>query len=216
MCPAIAAGHLDYSKSSITPIGQQVLNILRDHGADSRSLLGRLGFDHFTRSAFAVQKIELPIFPDALRGKYQSYTQADLGALRSTGAPPARLKIELTESVVADNIDEVTGKMRQLKAHGVAFALDDFGTGYSSLVYLKHLPLDQLKIDRSFVRDVLTDPSDATIARIVVTLARELSLSVIAEGVETAAERDFLSDSGIFLMQGYLLERPVFKPLASL
>ena len=129
--------------------------------------------------------------------------------LADTGAPPQRLKLELTESVLADNIDEITGMMRRLKAHGLGFALDDFGTGYSSLSYLKHLPLEQLKIDRSFVRDVLTDPNDATIARIIITLARELGLSVMAEGVETEAQRGFLAEHGCFSYQGYLFGRPV-------
>jgi diguanylate cyclase (GGDEF)-like protein/PAS domain S-box-containing protein len=132
-----------------------------------------------------------------------------LAVLSATQARPQALKLELTESVLADNIEDITRQMQQLKAHGVAFSLDDFGTGYSSLGYLKHLPLDQLKIDASFVRDVLTDPSDATIARIIITLARELQLSVIAEGVETQAQRDFLVHNGCAEFQGYLFARPM-------
>jgi diguanylate cyclase (GGDEF)-like protein/PAS domain S-box-containing protein len=132
-----------------------------------------------------------------------------LGVLTRTGADPRRLKLELTESALAQNIDDIIDKMRQLKAHGVVFSLDDFGTGYSSLSYLKRLPLHQLKIDGSFVRDVITDPSDAMLARTIVTLAREFGLEVIAEGVETEEQRRFLQNHGCDDYQGYLFGRPV-------
>lgn len=132
-----------------------------------------------------------------------------LAALSQTGANPNRLKLELTESLLVDNVQGVIEKMYALKAKGVGFSLDDFGTGYSSLSYLKRLPLDQLKIDQSFVRDVLIDPNDAAIARTVVTLAQSLGLGVIAEGVETAEQRDFLASAGCHAYQGYFFSRPL-------
>ncbi len=132
-----------------------------------------------------------------------------LALVQQTGITPARLKLELTESLLLDNAEDIIAKMLALKAHGVSFSLDDFGTGYSSLSYLKRLPLDQLKIDRSFVRDVLIDPNDAAIARTVVALGQSLGLSVIAEGVETEAQRDFLAANGCLAYQGYLFGRPL-------
>lgn len=132
-----------------------------------------------------------------------------LGVLEKTGANPQQLKLELTESLLVENVEDIIEKMSALKNRGVGFALDDFGTGYSSLSYLKRLPLDQLKIDQSFVRDVLTDSNDASIAQTIVTLANSLGLGVIAEGVETEAQRDFLASSGCYAYQGYYFSRPL-------
>ena len=132
-----------------------------------------------------------------------------LQVIGRTGADPRRIKLELTESLLVANIENTIDTMHALKEKGIGFALDDFGTGYSSLAYLKRLPLDQLKIDQSFVRDVLTDPNDAAIARTILGLGHTLGLDVIAEGVETADQRDFLAMHGCRAFQGYLFGRPV-------
>jgi diguanylate cyclase (GGDEF)-like protein/PAS domain S-box-containing protein len=132
-----------------------------------------------------------------------------LDVLARTGANPNRLKLELTESMLVSNVDEVAAKMFALKARGVGFSLDDFGTGYSSLSYLKRLPLDQLKIDQGFVRDILVDPNDAAIAKMVLALAKSMGLAVIAEGVETQAQREYLYRIGCRAYQGYLYGHPM-------
>ncbi|PTT36396.1 bifunctional diguanylate cyclase/phosphodiesterase [Acidovorax sp. HMWF018] len=132
-----------------------------------------------------------------------------LAALAGAGADGNQLKLEMTEGLLLQDVEDTIDKMGQLKGYGVGFSLDDFGTGYSSLSYLKRLPLDQLKIDQSFVRDVLTDPNDAAIARTVVALGTSLGLRVIAEGVETEAQREFLERHHCHAWQGYLLSPPV-------
>ena len=132
-----------------------------------------------------------------------------LDVIAQTGANPQRLKLELTESLLVRDIEDVIEKMTALRAAGVSFALDDFGTGYSSLSYLKRLPLDQLKIDQGFVRDILTDSNDAAIAKMIVSLAEAMGLTVIAEGVETEAQRGFLARQGCRAYQGYLFSHPL-------
>ena len=135
-----------------------------------------------------------------------------LAVLDKSGADPRKLKLELTESLLVSNVEDIIAKMGALKAKGVGFSLDDFGTGYSSLSYLKRLPLDQLKIDQGFVRDILIDSNDAAIAKTVVALADNLGLAVIAEGVEVEAQREFLALHGCHAYQGFLFSRPL--PLA--
>ncbi|MDO9236133.1 MAG: PAS domain S-box protein [Aquabacterium sp.] len=134
-----------------------------------------------------------------------------LSELELSGANPALLKLELTESLLAQDLDGIVRKMNTLKAKGVTFSLDDFGTGYSSLAYLKRLPLDQLKIDQGFVRDILLDASDAAIVRTVIALGDTLGINVIAEGVETQAQREFLESNGCYSYQGYFFSRPLKK-----
>ena len=130
-------------------------------------------------------------------------------ALELSGADPTRLTLELTESVLLDDVDYTVEIMKALKSLGVRFSMDDFGTGYSSLASLRRLPLDQLKIDRSFVADVDTDPNDAVIVQTIIGMAKNLRLDVLAEGVETEEQLEFLSQHGCFAFQGYLFSPPV-------
>jgi EAL domain-containing protein (putative c-di-GMP-specific phosphodiesterase class I) len=153
--------------------------------------------------------LTLSVNVSAHQFRQSDFASQVLAVLATTGADPQRLKLELTESLLVHDIEEVIEKMFILRAKGVGFSLDDFGTGYSSLSYLKRLPLDQLKIDRSFVRDILVNPSDAAIARTIVTLAESLGLNAVAEGVETKAQQDFLASAGCHAYQGYLFSRPL-------
>jgi EAL domain-containing protein (putative c-di-GMP-specific phosphodiesterase class I) len=144
----------------------------------------------------------------------KQFSQSDfvnqvLSVLKQTAANPRRLKLELTESMVVDNVENIIAKMNALKVIGVKFSLDDFGTGFSSLSYLKRLPLDQLKIDQSFVRDALIDSKDAAIIRTIIALGQSLGMDVIAEGVETEAQRHFLAALGCNHYQGYLFSKPL-------
>ncbi|MEJ2529117.1 MAG: EAL domain-containing protein, partial [Gammaproteobacteria bacterium] len=132
-------------------------------------------------------------------------------ALEESGAPATRLKMELTESLLLDDIEGAIKKMRAIKQLGVGFALDDFGTGYSSMSYLTRLPLDQLKIDQSFVHNMLDNQNDAVIAQTIITMAKSLNLSVIAEGVETEGQRQFLEQHGCSTYQGYLFSQPFIQ-----
>ncbi|WP_404364225.1 EAL domain-containing protein [Marinobacter sp.] len=131
------------------------------------------------------------------------------GALTRSGANPARLKLEVTESILAADIEGMTLKMQRLRDMGVRFSLDDFGTGYSSLSYLKRLPLDELKIDQSFVRDLLESDNSEAIARMITALGTAMNLSVIAEGVEEAGQKAMLEAMGCERFQGYFFGRPV-------
>ncbi len=156
-----------------------------------------------------MSQLAISVNVSAHQFRQKEFVEQVLAVIARTGANPRRLKIELTESLLVDDVEAVIAKMTELKANGVGFSLDDFGTGYSSLSYLKRLPLDQLKIDQSFVRDILVDPNDAAIAKMVIVLAESLGLTVIAEGVETQAQRDFLAGQGCHAYQGYLFSRPI-------
>ncbi len=130
-------------------------------------------------------------------------------SLLVSGADPARLNLELTEGVVLDHVELVINRMEQLSELGVGFSLDDFGKGYSSLSYLKRLPLDQIKIDQSFVNDVPWDSNDSAIVRAILAMSQSLGLQVIAEGVETVEQRDFLEQNGCHAYQGFLFSKPL-------
>jgi diguanylate cyclase (GGDEF)-like protein len=130
-------------------------------------------------------------------------------ALETSGAWAARLKLELTEGMLINDVEDVIKKMETIKKFGVSFSLDDFGTGYSSLSYLKRLPMDQVKIDQGFVKQVLVDSNDAAIAKMVIMLSENLGLNVIAEGVETEEHRQWLQSQGCDYYQGYLFSKPL-------
>jgi diguanylate cyclase (GGDEF)-like protein/PAS domain S-box-containing protein len=179
----------------ILPLGQRVLHLACEQ-------LARWNREPGTQAWTVAVNVSAQEF------RHTEFVPQVLQALYTTGADPGRLKLELTESLLLTDVEESIVKMQVLRNLGVGFSLDDFGTGYSSLAYLKRLPLDQLKIDQSFVRDVLTDPNDAAIACTIVALAHSLGLDVVAEGVETEGQHDFLLRNGCQQFQGYLFGRP--------
>ncbi|RYF48222.1 MAG: EAL domain-containing protein [Cytophagaceae bacterium] len=138
-----------------------------------------------------------------------NFVERVVDIVQLAGAKPSMLKLELTESMFVANIDDIVEKMISLKQQGISLSLDDFGTGFSSLAYLRRLPLDQLKIDQSFIKNMLSSAEDASIAKTVIALGNDLKLEVIAEGVETHQHRKKLDDMGCQLFQGYLFSKPV-------
>ncbi len=158
--------------------------------------------------------LQVSVNVSARQFRQRDFVARVVEVLRETGARPHLLKLELTESLVLDNVDDTIAKIGMLKTKGVRFSVDDFGTGYSSLAYLTRLPLDQLKIDQSFVRNLGVRHTDDVIVQTILGMARNLELDVIAEGVETEAQKDFLARHGCVYFQGYLLGRPT--PVADL
>ena len=146
----------------------------------------------------SAKQFHLPIFVEEV-----------LALVEYFGIDPAKLKLEITESMLLDNVDKTIVKMNELKSYGINFSIDDFGTGYSSLQYLKRLPLDQVKIDQSFVRDIATSRNDKVIVKTIIAMAQSMSMEVIAEGVETEEQRLILMEDGCTSFQGYLFGRPV-------
>lgn len=155
------------------------------------------------------QALVLAVNVSAVQFHQPDFVELVQAAITDSGIDPSRLKLELTESLVLDNVEDAISKMKQLKLSGVSFAMDDFGTGHSSLSYLKRLPLDQLKIDQSFVRDIASDPTDAIIVRTIINMGQTLGMAVIAEGVETEQQLELLREYGCQAFQGYLFGRPV-------
>ena len=144
-----------------------------------------------------------------LEFQHADFERQMLSLIGKTGVNPNLLKLELTETMLVHDVEATIAKMTSLKAYGLRFCLDDFGAGFSSLSCVKRLPLDQLKIDQSFVRDVLTDPGDAAVANTIIALGKSLGIGVIAEGVETEEQREFLAQNGCHAFQGYLFSRPL-------
>lgn len=153
--------------------------------------------------------LKMSVNVSARQFKQVNFVDQIFDALAKTGARPSQLTLELTESLLVENMEDILQKLGRLRDDGVGFSLDDFGTGYSSLTYLKLLPIEQLKIDQSFVRDVLKDPNDAAIVRTIIALGQSLGLDVIAEGVETDDQRRFLETHGCYSYQGYLYSKPM-------
>jgi EAL domain-containing protein (putative c-di-GMP-specific phosphodiesterase class I) len=180
----------------IIPIGQWVLETacaqLKDWESDKNTRYLRLAIN------VSARQFHQKNFVDSVRETLLRYR-----------VDPDRLDLELTESLVLDNIDEAIDKMHALKSIGVRFSMDDFGTGYSSLSYLTRLPLDQLKIDQSFVHNIGVKQSDAVIVQTIIGMANNLGMEVIAEGVETEAQREFLEKHGCPVCQGFLFGKPV-------
>ncbi|MDZ7937042.1 MAG: EAL domain-containing protein [Rhodoferax sp.] len=153
--------------------------------------------------------LEMSVNVSARQFRQTDFVEQVRSTLRDTGANPRRLKLELTESLVLDNVDNTIATMHALKELGLRFAIDDFGTGQSSLTYLTQLPLDQIKIDQSFIRNLGERVANAVMVQTIIGMANTLGLEVIAEGVETAAQRDFLATHGCQLYQGYLFAKPL-------
>jgi len=157
----------------------------------------------------ATDALEMAVNVSAHQFHRADFVETVLAVLKETGARPSRLKLELTESLLLKDVEGTIEKMKRLKQIGVGFALDDFGTGYSSLSYLHRLPLDQLKIDHSFIWDAFHEGHGAAIVRIIVALGKALKMSVLAEGVETASQFSFIVAEGCQAYQGYLLSKPL-------
>jgi len=180
----------------ILPIGQWVLE-----QACQRLLLWQ--------TSSTMRRLKLAINVSAVQFSQPTFVDEVIATIERAGVDPTRLKLEITESILVQEIETVAQKINRLREVGITFSLDDFGTGYSSLSYVKRLPLDQIKIDRSFVRDILTDPNDAAICRAIVAMGDSLGMQTVAEGVEDKEQWQRLKEEQCQLAQGYLFGRPM-------
>jgi EAL domain-containing protein (putative c-di-GMP-specific phosphodiesterase class I) len=180
----------------ILPIGQWIVDA-------ACAQLGEWQKDALTRN------LTLAVNVSALQFQQEDFVCHVQAAMHRYAVPPNLLKLELTESLLQNSVDVTIATMNTLKEGGVQFSLDDFGTGFSSLQYLKRLPLDQFKIDRSFVRDIASNSSDRAIVKTIISMAHSLNIAVIAEGVETEEQRLLLLANGCKAFQGYLFSKPV-------
>ena len=187
--------------------------------AEETGLIGELGawvlrtslgqYDDWLQAGLPVQDMRMAINVSARQFHEARFVDQVLDICADAGVSPERVELEITESLVMADVGDAIEKIQRLRAQGIHFSIDDFGTGYSSLAYLKRLPVDWLKIDRSFVRDVPDDPNDAAIVDTIIAMASHLGLGVIAEGVETQAQLAFLKDKGCPAFQGFLFSRPL-------
>ncbi len=156
----------------------------------------------------AMQDLILAVNISAYQFHQADFVEQVLDTIEHSGINPEKLKLELTESLFLDDIEGTIAKMNTLRKIGVHFSMDDFGTGYSSLSNLKKLPIDQVKIDKSFIHDISSHPDDAVIIQTIIAMTKQMGMSVLAEGVETEVQREFLERSDCFLFQGYLFSKP--------
>jgi len=180
----------------IVPIGQWVLET-------ACAQLGEWQKTELTRD------LVLSVNVSSQQFRQPDFVDQVLSAVQRHAINPVKLKLELTESLLLDNIEDTIANMNILKKIGIMFSMDDFGTGYSSLQYLKRLPLDQIKIDQSFVRDIATDSNDSAIVHTIIAMAKSLNMSIIAEGVETKQQCQIILDNGCTNYQGYLFGKPM-------
>jgi EAL domain-containing protein (putative c-di-GMP-specific phosphodiesterase class I) len=181
--------------------------------------IGRWVLERACRDAKSWQDAGLPPVKVAVNLSSAQFREPQLfdsvmGALRAAGLGAEWLELELTESMLMHDVESAAAILRRLKAEGISIAIDDFGTGYSSLSYLKRFPIDALKIDRSFIREINTDPDDAAISTSIILMGRSLKLRVVAEGVETRSQLAFLRVMQCDEAQGYLFSQPVQEPKA--